>query len=404
MPYFGINNETGELEEIPSYMISSWQPQTFKYKRDKEAFEGWIQSKPKRGSKQWQWDEWKNNKPEDRAIPQVTVDGDSGKELCPSVEELAEDVPEIRFYSDYGLLNHRLGILKGFKEAAYEGKVQARCGGLANTLRLRHREVVNLPGVDKPYGNLVRGVLIAPEGYVLCGSDLSALEDRVKHSLMIPHDYEYVEKMLADDYDPHLQTALSSGMITQKQFDDYKAGNKSEEVSKARKVGKCTNYASVYGAGAATIARTAGISLEEAEIAHKGYWDLNWSVQAIAAEQVVIETSRGERWLVNPFNGFCYSLRTDKDKFSTLIQGSGSYFFDMWLDGILESQKKVFGKMTCTFQMQDEWVICIKDRPKAKEWLQKVTKESLDSVNLKYKLRRELGFDIQFGESYKNIH
>ena len=56
----------------------------------------------------------------------------------------------------------------------------------------------------------------------------------------------------------------------------------------------------------------------------------------IEKEQVIIEDSRGGKWLINPINGHCYSLRSEKDIFSTLAQGTGSFFFDMWVDKILE--------------------------------------------------------------------
>jgi hypothetical protein len=74
------------------------------------------------------------------------------------------------------------------------------------------------------------------------------------------------------------------------------------------------------------------VSLAEGKTLHEAYWKLNWSVKAIAEEQVVITDSRGDKWLVNPVNGFCYSLRKDSDRFSTLAQGTGSYFFEKYND------------------------------------------------------------------------
>lgn len=327
-----------------------WEPRTFKYERNEELFNAWIAKKPKEGSHHSKWNEWKDSKPVDRAIPQITVGGDDGKELCESVEELAEAIPEIKKYAEYNVAKHRLGVIKGFIRDLKQGKfLQARIGGFTNTLRVQHRELVNLAGVDKPYGKEIRGVLIAGDGKTLIGSDMSSLENRVAHMLMLPHDPEYVSTMQQDDYDPHLQTALMSKLITKDEMDEYKAGNKLPHIAKARQVGKVTNYASVYNAGAPTIARAAGISLKEAEALHKGYWDLNWSVKAIAEEQVVIRDSVGGKWLINPFNGFAYSLRKDNDKFSTLAQGTGSYFFDMWIDNLLTDMEKRFnGNKTLT--------------------------------------------------------
>ena len=210
-------------EQIKSFLYSkNWVPQSFKYEKDEEAFNRWIASKPREGANHQAWKVWKESRPEERAIPQITISGDEGKELCPSLEELAEEVPEIRAYAKYCVLKHRLGVLNGFKRDMKNGKLQARIAGLTNTLRMQHAEIVNLAGVDKAYGKIVRGVLVAGEGKVCLGSDLSSLEDRVKHGFMLPHDPEYVATMQEDDFDPHLKMAVTANMITEEEMEFYK--------------------------------------------------------------------------------------------------------------------------------------------------------------------------------------
>lgn len=392
-------------EQIKAFLYSKgWVPQTFKYERDEEAFNKWVASKPREGANHNAWNVWKESRPEDRAIPQITVAGDEGKELCPSLEELAEEVPEIRVYAKYCVLKHRLGVLNGFKRDLYNGKLQARINGFTNTLRVQHAEIVNLAGVDKLHGKIVRGVFIAGEGKISVGSDLSSLEDRTKHHLMLPHDPDYVATMQEDDYDPHVLMALTAGMITQDEFDAFKRGEKSANVKAARKKGKTTNYASVYNAGAAKIAQAAGIPLKEGKILHEAYWKLNWAVKAIAEEQCVIKDSRGNKWLVNPINGFCYALRKESDRFSTLAQGTGSFFFDMWVDNILDLMHKKYGKKTLTASFHDENVLVIKDLQKYKDEFSVIIKDALNIVNDTYKLRRKLGCETQFGQRYSEIH
>ena len=39
----------------------------------------------------------------------------------------------------------------------------------------------------------------------------------------------------------------------------------------------------------------------------------------------------GSTWLYNPVSEFWYSLRSDKDRFSTLNQGTGVFCFDSWV-------------------------------------------------------------------------
>lgn len=382
-----------------------WVPVSFKYEKDEEKFNAWVAKKPKEGSHHSKWTEWKESRPEERAIPQITVGGEDGKELCESVLELAEDVPEIRKYAEYNVAKHRLGVVKGFIRDLKDGKwLQARIGGFTNTLRVQHRELVNLPGVDKPYGEDIRGVLISGGGKCLLGSDMSSLEDRVKHNFMLPHDPEYVATMQEEDYDPHILMALTAGMVTKKEFEDFKRGEKSANAKAARKKGKTTNYASVYNAGAAKIAQAAGIPLKEGKQLHEAYWKLNWSVKAIAEEQVVIRDSKGGKWLVNPINGFCYSLRKESDRFSTLAQGTGSYFFDMWVDNILNETQTRYGRKTLTGSFHDECILCVKDSEKFKTEFAEIIKKAVDKVNVEYKLRRKLGCEVQAGKRYSEIH
>lgn len=175
-------------------------------------------------------------------------------------------------------------------------------------------------------------------------------------------------------------------------------------ISAARKKGKTTNYASVYNAGAPKIAQAAGVSLEEGKTLHTAYWKLNWSVKAIAEEQVVIEDSRGAKWLVNPVNGFCYSLRKDSDRFSTLCQGTGSYFFDMWVDNILEEMQGKWGKKVLTGSFHDEQIIPVRDDERAINAVKSIVHESINKLNKEYKLRRLLGCESQVGKRYSEIH
>ena len=382
-------------QQIKDFLFSKgWKPISFKFVKDEVAQQKWADSgfKP-------------HLKPKPRAIPQISVEGEEGKELCPSVIELAEAVPEIMAYAKYTTIKHRLDMCKGFKRDLREGGyLCARVGGYTNTLREQHRELVNLPSVKKPLGKEIRGLLIAPKGSILLGSDMSALEDRVKHHFMLAHDPEYVKTMMAADYDPHLTTALASGLITITDFQNYMSGKKEAHVVAARAIGKSTNYAAVYGSGAETLARTSGMSVAQAKISLEGYWKLNWSVKAIADEQCVVTDASGKMWLVNPINGFAYSLRGEKDRFSTLCQGTGSYFFDMWVDEVLSRMQEKFGVKRLSAEFHDEFVTCFRETEGNKESMKNITEGAIEALNERYNLRRKLGCDVQFGYKYSDIH
>ena len=210
---------------------------------------------------------------------------------------------------------------------------------------------------------------------------------------MWKHDPEYVKEMMTPDFDPHLDLAVVAGFITEEEAQDHKDGIK--KCSGERSKAKTANYACVYGAKGATVARAAGFSLKEGEELVDKYWLRNWSVKKIAEEQLV-KQCLGGMWLFNPVSKFWYSLRYDKDRFSTLNQGTGVYCFDVWIRNfrVLRSQ--------LTGQMHDEVILHIKKGHR--KGAEKLLRDAIVKTNEELKLNRDLDIDVQFGDNYAQIH
>jgi DNA polymerase I-like protein with 3'-5' exonuclease and polymerase domains len=210
---------------------------------------------------------------------------------------------------------------------------------------------------------------------------------------MWSHDPEYVKEMMTDDFDPHLDLCISGGLLSASQVAAHKDGT--EDHGAKRKLGKAANYACVYGAGGATVARSAGITEREGTKLVEAYWKRNWSVEAIAAEQRV-KTLRGQKWLYNPVSKLWYSLRAEKDRFSTLNQGTGVWCFDTWVKYQREAG------LVQVAQFHDETINLVKegDEIEAKRKL----RWAIDKTNEELSLNRELDIDIQFGYNYSEIH
>lgn len=349
-----------------------WKPETFKYNRNKETGEV-------------------------KEIPQISQDKTIGPGLCPSVLKLVNKEPKIAVLDGLFILNHRIAILEGFLEDADdEGYLKAEVDGLTNTLRFQHRTIVNLPGVDRAYGEHIRGCLIAPEGKELCGSDMSGLEDRLKQHYIYPYDPDYVKEMNSDDFDPHLDLAVNAGAVSSGDAQTYKQAEKKDGgIKSIRHTYKQGNYACQYGAGVPRLALTIGCSRDVAERIHTTYWKRNWAIRQ-AASDAEVRASNGRMWLYNPISRFWYSLRSDKDRFSTLVQGSAVYCFDTWVKYVRRGGPKVCG------QFHDEIVIPVhcgqRDR------LQQHLRLAIERVNEELKLNRELDIDIQWGDNYAAIH
>ena len=395
--------------QIKSWLDSlGWIPETFKYVKDDDGSE--------------------------RKIPQIYVQGGGGQ-VCPSIEKLAKDNPALEHLVGLGVLSHRKGCVQAFIDNAIFGEyVEAGASGFTNTLRLKHRKpCVNLPSTRVIYGEDVRSCLIARDGMLLGGADLSSLENRIKFNLQLPYDREYVLSQMSDDFDPHLEIAQEGGLLKDYEVWFYKIEKEGFErsrypdnekldgllampdsekkglikhISEVRGKGKGTNYSCQYGAGAATVARTAGVSLTVGKSLVKAYKKVNWSIEKIAASQKVKKTSFGD-FQLNPFNGIWYSLKTDKDRFSTLVQGTGAYVLDIWLKYqfiIRDNPEYGFDengvKLLATFH--DEQIIEFKED--FKESAERLIRDALDKVNKNFKLEIPFSCDVQFGKKYSDIH
>lgn len=192
--------------QVKDWLYSlGWVPETFKIERDKKTNE--IKEKP-----------------------QISKPKTEGGGLCPSVLKLTEKEPNLVLLDGYYVIGHRLSLIQGMiNQVNEEGYISAGIAGLTNTLRMKHKGVVNLPKVGVEYGEYARGSLIADEENELCGSDMSSLEDRLKQHFMYDYDPEYVEEMNVSDFDPHIDLAVMAGMIDREQGLLYKENKNKEE-------------------------------------------------------------------------------------------------------------------------------------------------------------------------------
>jgi len=362
----------GSHDQIKQWLFSlGWVPRSFKYDKDSSGNE--------------------------RKIPQVRIEGEDGKELCPSVKKLIQDNPAVELLEGLSVINHRISIFEGFLKNDKDGWLHAKVGGLTNTLRFKHRVLVNLPGVHKAWGEEIRGSLTSIDGFELCGSDMCSLEENTKKHYMHYHDPEFVKEMSRPGFDAHLDLAKHAGACTQEEIDAYVDGAVSAvtKLKPLRKIYKAANYACVYGVGAATLARDTGLTKKQAQELIDAYWARNWSVKKVCSE-ITIKKIDGEMWLLNPVSRLWYSLRSEKDIFSTLNQGTGVYCFDSWIMQFRSRRPQLTG------QFHDEVILCIKEGSRDK--CIKLLKGSISNVNDQLKLNVELDVDIQFGKTYAEIH
>lgn len=359
------------MTQIKDWLFNlGWEPQHFKFIRDKKTNEF-------------------------RQVPQISSERD-GTELCESVLELAKEVPELNALAGYSTVKHRIKLFEGFlRDMDKDGRLQWDNGGFTNTFRLRHRKVVNLPNPHAPYAEKVRGVFIADEGEYLVGADLSGIEDATKQHSIYPFDPDYVKSMQTEDWDAHLDICIKAGLLTEQQVKDHKEGR--ANYKQERQKGKVVNFSATYKVGAKTLSRNMKVTEKEAKTILDAYWERNWAIKKFETT-CEIKNIDGQMWVRQPVSGFWYTLRTQKDIFSTINQGTAVYVFDIWCKHLRKLTVRLSGSY------HDEVILRVPFKERSFEETEALIKESMKLVNEELKLNVEIKCSVDFGRTYLDVH
>lgn len=342
-----------------------------------------------------------------KEVAQISTDG----EICPNIKKLYGEHPYLENLESLTILTHRKGVFESFLEAVDKNnQVQAKIDGFTPSLRFQHRKpIANLCKVSKPWGKEIRSLITVsdPEKYILCGSDMSSLEDSTKRHFMYFFDPEYVKLIMVPGFDPHTYISVLAKIMTPEEetfYKNFKKGliektevneKKYHEIESKRYLGKTTNFGAVYGAGVPKLAKVLGCSLDFARKLHKTYWELNKAVKQVA-ENTIRKVVDGQMFLYNPVSRFWYVVRVEKDIFSVLNQGLGVYCFDLCIRKYREKGIKI------RLQYHDEvaFMLNIDKQDETRAILMSSVKEVNDEV----KLNVPLGISVDFGENYSMIH
>lgn len=170
-----------------------------------------------------------------------------------------------------------------------------------------------------------------------------------------------------------------------------------DKCKNLRDIYKVANYSCIYKVGAKTLGESTGLPIRKAKLLIKAYWDRNWSIRQLPKDMTTKIVDE-QMWLLNPVNGFWYSIRNEKDIFSTLNQGTGAYVFDCWLKYMMMEGVIPF------LQYHDEKLTLVKREKGAREKHRNIINRSMDKVNDALKLNVEISVDVQFGLNYGQVH
>lgn len=263
----------------------------------------------------WEPDTYKTND-KGELVPQIS---NEDREVSESVKALYSKEPRLKELEGIYMLSHRAGVLKGFLENAKDNSIEASVRGLTSTLRFKHRTIVNLPGVLKPWGKEIRSCLVKKKhNNILIGCDMVAIEDMTKQHYMYYFDPDYVNEMRTPGFDPHLDLAVRAGFLTQEQSEAHK--KKEADYTEERQRAKKANYSCTYGVGAPKLSSSTGMTLDAARDLIDAYWVRNDAIKKVANSVNKKVLHDNSIWVQNPISKFWMPLRSEKDIFSAVNQ------------------------------------------------------------------------------------
>tara|TARA_R110001632_G_scaffold28611_5_gene76180 strand:- start:926 stop:2050 length:1125 start_codon:yes stop_codon:yes gene_type:complete len=125
-----------------------WQPEEYNYSKKEVDEDG----NPKRTSPKLNSDD-----------AFIGVDGKVGRLICKRVQ-----------------CRHRQSNIQGWLDRVRsDGRLESRISGFADTYRVRHANIANVPNVNSFYGKIMRKCFTCEEGMVLVSADAAACQDRM---------------------------------------------------------------------------------------------------------------------------------------------------------------------------------------------------------------------------------
>lgn len=268
---------------------------------------------------------------------------ENGK-ICENLLELQGDLPSkiVKYLS----LKNRLGTLKGWlndPRLDFDGRISAGFSGIANTHRIKHTKVVNVPKAqdDVLLGKEFRSLWIADEDSDISSVDQKALEARCEAHWVYKYDKDAAQELISGD--PHSRNAKVFFPEETKDFDinspDF---DKDHPLFKPkRSKSKNGKYSITYGASPKKFAATLGIPLSKAEPTYEAFWEANPGLKQLKEKLTIFWKVEGlKRWIIGIDKRRLYS-RSEHSLINLLFQSTAAIImqyalalFDMKMGGL----------------------------------------------------------------------
>lgn len=326
------------------------------------------------------------------------------------LETLGEKYPEAKLLGEYMLCNKRIAQISDGKEAWLNhcdkfGDSRIHGGVKTNACvsgRCSHvsPNMSQVPAVGAPYGAECRALFTAPEGWMLVGTDASALELRALGAWLAHFDGgEYAKLVSTEGFDIHSFNAKLFGVW-----------NGEGEITKAeRNLSKSLIFAVCYGAGSRKVGSLFYPKGTESQMMEKGKEVIDTFYKRLPAIKKLkdkIDQRISERGYLTGIDGRHLQIRSRHSALNQLLQSTGAVlmkkatcilFNDLKLIGLTHGIDYGF----CGF-FHDEWQISVK--PEYTEMLQEVSIKAIQKSGEYFNLLCPFTGESRSGKDWKQTH
>lgn len=391
--------EMANQDQMKDYFIQSgWVPTLYNFKRGPDG-------KPMRDEKS-------------RELIKTTPKIQEAGKICPNLLEMEGDI--VKLVVKWLSLRNRRSVLQGWLDnprLKMDGRIGAGRSGIAASHRQRHSVIVNVPKAsDKVLlGHEFRSLWISEEGFLIAAADASALEGRVQGSYTYKYDQGETAKTLLEG-DIHSITAksvywedLAHIDITSPDF------NKDDPFFKPyRDRSKNIYYATMYGAGDAKIASTAGLPESRGKEVSENFWEANWATKELKDNLEKYWKQVGKEKYLPAIDGRMLCTRKKSALLNTIFQSCGGIamdyalcFMDHWLGKMYWEDRKPYyiykGYKVRRICYQHDEAEFEAEEPIAQEIGEMIVK-AIEKAGLFLKLKVPLAGEAKVGKNWRSVH
>ena len=377
----------GDLREV----FADWEKELpdFIPKRDNKTL-GYKAGVPVKKFKTMQFNPASRDHIADRL---VTLKGWKPKKFTPdgkpAVDEsvLKElDYPEAKLLAEYLMITKRLGQLAegnvAWLKLERQGKIHGSVitnGAVTGRCTHMYPNVAQVPSVSVPYGKQCRELFTVPDGYKLCGVDVSGLELRVlAHFLAKYDDGEYANEVVKGDI--HTYNQKSAGLAS-------------------RNLAKTFIYAFLYGSGDRRIASITGKTVKEAKELKEKFLKNTPAIARLRRD--VLHTVEAKGFL-RGIDGRVLTIRSPHSALNTLIQSAGALIVKQATIFLHEKIKQENLDCNMVAHIHDEMQLQVKED--IAEYVGQQAVQSIQATKSFFNFRCELDGEYKVGNNWAETH